>query len=308
MIFSKKALGIEICPDGARMAVISGKPDMPRLDAYAAISFPPDTLQFSLREENIKSPAAFVGKIRESYLKLLTDVTRVSVSLPDAIGRVVLLDLETRFRTREEGADMIRWKLKKSFPFDVNELHLDYQVVQERESGDVSVLVSFISRRVINQYEDMFTEAGLQANSIDFTTFNICRLFSSRLEVAENAALMVWHQGVISILVFNNGLLDFFRSKDLSGSNGSNRIFREITSSLQIYKDKQPGHAMNDVFCIVPHDEVAVFRAVAAEATALEPIVLDVGRVVLSGIGSGVDKTMLHAAVAAMGAAVRNLR
>jgi type IV pilus assembly protein PilM len=100
-----------------------------------------------LREQNVINPAHFVSKIREAYLKLLAGTGRISVSLPDTIGRVFVLDLETRFKTRAEGADMVRWKLKKSFPFDINEMHLDYQVLQERDSGEVSTLVSLISRR-----------------------------------------------------------------------------------------------------------------------------------------------------------------
>ena len=49
MLFSKKALGIEICSDGARIALVGGKPDMPSLTAFGTASFPADTLKFSLR-------------------------------------------------------------------------------------------------------------------------------------------------------------------------------------------------------------------------------------------------------------------
>ena len=308
MIFSRKAVGIEICQDEARFALIGGKRHAPRLDASSVVSFPPETMSLSLREENVKNSEAFIAKLRDGHLQLLSGISRVSVSLPDSIGRVVMLDLETRFKTRDEGADIIRWKLKKSFPFDVNELHLDYQVIQERESGEVSTLVTLIGRRVVKQYEDLLLEAGLQANRIDFTTFNISRLFSSRLEIVENAAMVIWHQGMISIMIFSNGLLEFFRAKDLSGAgSGSNRIFREISSSLQVYKDKHAGYTMNEVFCVAPQGEAGAFRGVVAEATGLQPIVLDVGRIMSSGSGLNADGNRLHAAAAAIGAAVRNL-
>src|ERR1700687_941868 len=116
MIFSRKAIGMEICQDGARLVLVGGKPHAPRLEAFYNASFPPDTLRFSLREQNVLNPAHFVSKIREAYLKLLAGTSRISLSLPDTIGRVFVLDLETRFKTRAEGADMVRWKLKKSFP------------------------------------------------------------------------------------------------------------------------------------------------------------------------------------------------
>lgn len=309
MFFSRKALGMEICQDGAWMVLVGGKPHAPRVDAHHEVFFPPDTLKFSLREENVINPAVFVSKIREVYLKMLCGTNRISVSLPDTVGRVILLDLETRFKAREEGADIIRWKLKKNFPFDVNELHLDYQVLQERDSGEISTLVSLISRQVITQYEDLLAEAGLQPNRIDFTTFNICRFFSSHLEIAENAALMVWHSGIISILIFHNGVLDFYRSKILSAGsvNGTNRIFCEVSNSFLVYREKQPGYSINKAFCIAPFDEAEAFRAVVAEATGLEPVFLDAGRIVSRNEGFGLDAMTLSTLTAAMGAAVRNL-
>lgn len=308
MLFSHKALGMEICQDGARVVLVEGRPHAPRVAAFHAASFPPDTVRFSLREENVASPAPFVEKIREAYLKLLTGVSRISVSLPDGVGRVVLLNLETRFKTREEGGDIIRWKLKKNFPFDINEMHLDHQVLQERESGDLSVLVSLISRRVVHQYEELLAEAGLQPNRIDFTTFNIYRLFASRLEIAENSALLIRHGEMIGIMIFQNGVMEFYRAKELSGSlNGANRMFHEINSSLLVYREKHPGYAINEVFCIAPHDEAGAFRAIVAEATGMEPVLLDAGRIVSRQEGCNPDAKTLHSLTAALGAALRNL-
>jgi len=308
MEFSRKALGLEICQDEARLVLVGGKSHAPRLDAFCAVTFPPDTLRFSLREQNVTNKASFIAKVRDAYLKMLTTTRRISVSLPDSVGRVFVLDLETRFKTRTEGADMVRWKLKKSFPFDINEMHLDYQVLQERDSGEVSTLVSLISRQVVMQYEDLLVEAGLEPNRIDFTSFNMCRFFSSRLDFVENAALVAWHGRVLSILIFHNGILEFFRSKELSSSsNGTNRIFREIDNSLLFYQDKQPGYTMKEVFCIAPHDEAAAFRAVIGEATGLEPVMLDAGRVISRKEGLSVDGKTLYSLASALGAAVRNL-
>jgi type IV pilus assembly protein PilM len=308
MFFSPNALGIEICRDGARFALVGGKSVAPKLEAFTAISFPPDILGFSMREENITNQDLFVAGIRDAYLKMLTKTTRISVSLPDGAGRVVLLDLDTRFKSRDEGADIIRWKMKKSFPFDVNELHLDYQILQEKESGEISALVSLVSRKIIRQYEDCLAAAGLQVNYIDFSTFNICRLFSSRLDVTDNAVLLVNHESTLSVLIFNNGLLQFYRSKELPGdSSSANRVYREISSSLQFYKDRHSGFSVNEVLCIDSNGDAEMFRSVAAEATGLEPVFLDAGRVVSRASDVVLDGRTIKSMAAAVGAAIRNL-
>ena len=290
------------------MVLIGGKPHAPSLEAYCAVSFPPETLKVSFRGENVLNTVSFIAKIREAYLRLLVKTPRISVSLPDTVGHIVLLDLETRFRTKEEGADIIRWKLKKSLPYEISEMHLDYQVMQEKETGDISTMVSLVSRQVINQYENLLAEAGLQPNRIGFTTFNIHRFFSSRLENIDNAALIIVHAHVLSILIFHNGVLDFYRAKELAGDfKEANRLFREISSTLVFYRDKHTGFSVNEVFFVVSHDEAEMMRVVIAEATGSEPIFLDAGRIVARKEGPNVDARTLHTLVAAMGAAVRNL-
>ncbi len=308
MLFAKQGLGMEICQEGVKLVFVEGKPNMPKLTSWGAASFPADTVRFSFKEPNILNPPAFVSGIKETYLKLLTKTVRISVSLPDSVGRVMLLDLETRFKSKEEGADLIRWKLKKNFPFDINEAHLDYQVLLERDTGEVSALVSLISRQVLNQYEDLLVEVGLQPNRIDFTTFNLFRLFSERLELAENAALIAYYGGVVSMLIFYGGILMFYRSKDIPAAKlDANRIYREINSSLLVYRDKFPGYSINEVFCVSSNSDAEAFSSIVTEASGHEPVLLNTERVIAFDHDVTIDKSTLYSLTGALGAAFRNL-
>jgi type IV pilus assembly protein PilM len=308
MLFAKKSLGIELCRDGVRMALVGGVRTMPCLKACATAPFPAETVRLSLREPNVLNPAAFVATVRETYLRLLTKTRRVSVSLPDATGRVVLLDLDARFRSRSEGADIIRWKMKKTLPYDIGEAHLDYQVLKERETGEVSVLASFINRQVVNQYEELLLEAGMEPKRIDFTTFNLYRLFTGRLELAENAVVMAIYGDVVSMLIFYDGILEFYRAKEIAGGmREPNRVFRDMSSSFLLFQDKHPGHIISEAFCITAGDEAEAFLSVAGEAVNLEPLLLDAGRIVSTGDNFVADRKSLGLLTAAMGAATRNL-
>jgi type IV pilus assembly protein PilM len=308
MIFSKKAMGIEICNDGARIVLVSGKNDMPALTAFSTAPFPADTMKFSLREANVLNPKAFVAVIRELHLKLPPHPDQVSLSLPDSTGRTMLMDIETRFKSRDEGADIIRWKLKKNYPFDINEAHLDYQVIQEKETGEVSLLVSLIARPVVRQYEDLLVEAGLEPNRIDFTTFNLYALFAQRLDLSENSLLVTCHDNVVGILIFYNGRLEFCRVKEVSGGiSEPNRIFREINSSFLIFKEKFPGHSPTESFCVYSGDDAEAFCALVADATGTDPVLLDAERVVVRDNCQGSDGKTMRRYAAALGAAARNL-
>ena len=300
---SKKGLGLELSSQGVSFAQAAGGKSL-RLEAGLSLPFTPGTLQLSRREPNVINPQAFVGKLREAHLRLLTQERTVSVSLPEATGRVMLLDLEARFKNREEGLDIIRWKLKKSFPFDISTVHLDYQTLAVRENGSVSLLVSLISRSVVTQYEELLIEAGLEPKFIDFSSFNLYRLFSPRLELSENGAFISYYRGALTVLIFHGGVLSFYRTKETTGE--TQNLYREVNSSFLVYNDKHPGQVISEVFCLAGVDEAEVFRSLVAEASGLEPVLLDLDRVVSADPGLGLDKAALHALAGSLGAAVRS--
>ncbi|HBG08061.1 MAG: pilus assembly protein PilM [Geobacteraceae bacterium GWC2_58_44] len=304
MLMSKKGLGLELSSDGLSLARVAGGKGL-RLEAGLSLPFPPGTLQLSRREPNVVNPQAFVAKVREAHLRLLTKESTVSVSLPDATGRVVLLDLEARFKNREEGLDIIRWKLKKSLPFDISTVHLDYQILEQKDNGAVSLLVSLISRPVVTQYEELLIEAGLEPKYLDFTSFNLYRLFSPRLEMSDNGAFVTFYRGSMTVLIFYGGVLSFYRSKETVGDEQN--LYREVNSSFLVYSDRHPGQTVSEVFCMGGAFDAEGFRSLVAEASGLEPVLLDPERMVSLDPGLGLDRGALHALTGSLGAAARSL-
>ncbi|MCM0082020.1 pilus assembly protein PilM [Geomonas sp. Red32] len=304
MILSRKGLGLEVSAEGLSLAVASGGKNL-TVQGGLSVPLPPGTLQLSRREPNVLNAAHFVAAVREAHLRLLTKERAASVSLPDAVGRVVLLDLEARFRSREEGLEIIRWKLKKNFPIDLGAVQLDYQTLVERENGAVSLLVSLLSRPVAAQYEELLGEAGLEPRFIDFTSFNLYRMFAQRLEMSEDAAFVSFYRGALTVLIFFGGVLSFYRTKETPGE--AQNLYRELNSSLLVYRDRYPGQAIGEVFCMASPAEAEPFRALVAETTQMEPVLLDLERAVALGAGTVMDKNALHGLCAALGAASRSL-
>jgi type IV pilus assembly protein PilM len=294
---------MELSGQGLSFALASGG-KAPKLEAGLSLPFAPGTLRFSRREPNVADPKAFVAQVKEAHLRLLTKERTVAVSLPDAIGRVMLLDLEARLKSREEGLDIIRWKLKKSLPFDISTVHLDYQSLAERENGSVSLLVSLISRPVITQYEELLVEAGLEPKFLDFTSFNLYRLFSPRLELADNGAFVTFYAGAMTVFIFHGGVLSFYRSKETAGEAQS--LYREVNSSFLVYGDQCPGQVVTEVFCMAAPGEAEAFRSLVAEASGLEPVLLDLERMISQAPALSLHGTALHALAGSLGAAARS--
>jgi len=308
MLFSRKSLGVEVSHGGIAFALLSGSRTEPRLERVAFRPLVAGTLRVSLRETNILDPQSFRGRLSEAHALLLHRGTRLSLALPDGVGRVLLLDVEGRFKNRSEGLDIIRWKLKKSMPFDIADTHLDYQLLKVRENGEMSLLVALVSRTVIGQYEELFTSAGLTPARIDLTGFNLYRTFEQRAEQLGDGGMISFHDNTLGILLFSDGHPEFLRFKDLPGARPSdNRVFMEINNSLLTYRERFPERVIQKVACIAPPDEIRDFRAMVAEATGIEPLLFEVKEVVKPSDGAPADQETLFTYTAAIGAALRSL-
>ena len=308
MLFASNLIGVEISPHGVVCALTSGTAASPRVERVAHAPFSPHTLQISLREQNILDPDAFVAGLKSAYNLLLCRSDRVAVSLPDAVSRIMLLDLEGRFKSRAEALDLIRWKLKKSMPLDSSDTHLDYQQLSVRENGNLALLVAIVSRTVISQYEDLITNAGLSLARIDCNTFNICRLFDRRMSLQDDCILISFYGSTLSIVAFSKGIPEFIRSKDLSGTLATDsRVYMEITNSLLVYKERFPERTAQTIFCVASPEVAQNFQEMVAEATGLTPALLETKGAVTPGNSAPGDQTRLFPCTAAIGAALRSL-
>jgi type IV pilus assembly protein PilM len=307
MLFANNLIGVEINQNGVVCAMTGGSAASPRVERVSSAPFPPHTLQVSLREQNILDPDAFVSGLKSAHNLLLCKSARVAVSLPDGVCRIMLLDHEGRFKSRQEGLDLIRWKLKKSIPLDSADTHLDYQQLAVRDNGDLALLVAMASRTVISQYEDLITKAGLSLARIVCNTFSICRLFDSRLALHNDCILISFYGTTLSVVAFAQGIPEFIRSKDLSGTAATDRrVYMEINSSLLVYKERHPDQPVQSIFCVVAPDVAQNFLELVVESTGLSPTLLETKGVVLPGNSAPGDQIRLFPCTAAIGVALRS--
>lgn len=308
MLFRKQSIGVEINPKGVAFVALSGTASSPKLERVAAAPFAIGTLRISLRESNIIEPQVFINTLKSAHNLLLTKIKRLNITLPDTVGRVMILDMEGRFKSRTEALDMIRWKLKKNLPFDVADTHLDYQQITTRENGDMALLVALVSKNVISQYEECIVASGFTPWQIDFNSFNLHRVFAPRLEQFEEIAIISFFDSILSIMVCFDGILQFQRVKDLSGSLGvDSRVFMEINSSLIVYRDRFPERQLKVVTCIAPPNVANQFCSMVAEAVGIEPLLLEVKSAVIPSNDAPADQESLFSYTTAIGAAMRSL-
>lgn len=308
MFFHGKSLGLELHQHGFAWVLASGSTDAPVIERYEAFRSADEIIKPSVKEQNIINPAALGTMLSEMWLKLLVDTKRVSLSIPDLSGRVMMLEMESPIKNKEEGIDQVKWKLKKSFPVELSDLHLDYHLIKTNEEGVSTLLVALASRNVITEYEELLLSVSLEPAKIDFAALNLYRLFASRLDVYEQLTFIISHRGILSVMIFQDGVLDFHRSKFLSAAlSDPVRLYRELNSSLLVYSDSRGGWKPHKLCYYAPPAERTLLKSVIIEATGAEPVHVDTD----AFIGSSrqkVDSGVLPDILSALGAAARSLR
>jgi type IV pilus assembly protein PilM len=119
----------------------------------AAGSVVPDLLETNLRERK-----RVFDTVRETLGSLNSRSRDVIAVLPDAAVRVMLLDFDTLPANRTEAESVVRFRLKKSLPFDLDKAKISYHA-QPSASG-LKVVAAVALTSVIEDYESVFREAG----------------------------------------------------------------------------------------------------------------------------------------------------
>ncbi|HEY7095611.1 MAG TPA: hypothetical protein VH437_02725 [Terriglobales bacterium] len=153
---SKPKLACEIAAD----RVLAGRvtDDGTMLAACAARELAPGNVVPDLIENNLRQRTAVFESIREALGSIGGRSKDVIAVLPDAAVRVALLDFDTLPSKPQEAESVVRFRLKKSLPFDVEKAKISYHT--QSSAGGVRVIAAVALTSVIEDYEAAFHDAG----------------------------------------------------------------------------------------------------------------------------------------------------
>lgn len=151
-------LAIEVAPD--RVAAARwGRTGS--LDSFAVESLPPGAMVPSAVETNLVNPAAVKTAVGKACDRVRSGEEDVALILPDPVIRVFVQHFEEFPRSAAEAVPMLRWKLKKSVPFEADETVISYMRQAPREPG-VDIVTALARHRIIREYESLAETVGLR--------------------------------------------------------------------------------------------------------------------------------------------------
>jgi type IV pilus assembly protein PilM len=150
-------LACEITPS----RVIAARGSSRTIDSASARSLSAGAVVPGLTGDNVVRPEELRSVLEDVLTTVGGHGRDLTLVLPDSVVRVVLLDFETLPDKYQDAEGVIRFRLKKSLPFDIDKALLSYDV-RRTSGGGVKVVAAVAQPTVVEQYEAAFRAAGYQ--------------------------------------------------------------------------------------------------------------------------------------------------
>jgi type IV pilus assembly protein PilM len=225
-------VAIEISPErvaGARFARTGS------LHGFAIENLPAGALVPSAVETNMANAAAVKSAVSAVCTRLGAKDEDVALLLPDPVIRVFVQHFEDFPRTSEEAIPMLRWKLKKSVPFEVDETLLSYMRQAPRVDG-VDVVTAIARLRIIREYEGLVEQAALRPGVV----LSITLAAISILEDQRPTLLARVSGTALTTAIVRQGVMAGYRCTELpthAGSVTPQMLLEEIFPLAAYYQD-----------------------------------------------------------------------
>src|SRR5260370_3125920 len=153
---ARPTLACEICSD--RVVAARVNEGGQHIEIHTSRALPPGILTPSLTGKNINDAGTLSAVLADALGALSGRLRDVIAVLPDPAVRVILLDFDALPDSYEEAVGVIRFRLRKSLPFDVEKAVISYLV--DRSAEGLKVVVAVASTRAVEEYESALVQAG----------------------------------------------------------------------------------------------------------------------------------------------------
>jgi type IV pilus assembly protein PilM len=277
--------GVEIAAD----RVIAARADNAgaMVESVATRSLPAGTIAPNLMADNIQDRVALINAVREALASVGARGKDIAVVLPDAATRLSMLDFDVLPEKRSDAEGVIRFRLKKSLPFDVEKAALSYESV--RTDGGVKVVAAVAMHSVVYEYERVIREAG-------FTPGLVLPSMAAALgavDASRPTLVVKVDPTTVSIAIVHNNELMLFRTIEFANLDPE-QLADDVYPAIVFFEDTY--HTQVEKMIVggvnAPHVAAALERA-----TGLHPQEL-VGASMVSG--NATDRAAMGGVVGAL--------
>jgi type IV pilus assembly protein PilM len=231
MIWASKSIaGLDIGSSAVKAIELQRTSDGLKIVRYGYAPLPPEAIV----QGSFMNAPAIASAIREAVQEAGIKAKEVATS---ASGHAVIVKKITLpSQSPEELDETIHWEAEQYIPFDINEVNVDYQILQESGlDGQMDVLLVAAKKDLIDNYQTVIQEAGLNLSVMDVDAFALGNMFEHSYPTPPESAIAIVDIGAafININVMCGGIPTFTRDITSGGSLYTEEIQKTLNLSFE---------------------------------------------------------------------------
>ena len=173
---SPPTVGVEIGARRVTAVSLGEHGGKPMVTAHATEVLPEGLVTPSLNQPNITDRAAVGAALGRVLSQIGGRPGRVALVVPDGAAKVSLVKFDKVPAKAEDLEQLIRWQVKKSVPFPLEQAQVTWTRGATDAAGGVEFVVAIARRDIIEEYEAVCQAANAQAGLVDLATLNLINL------------------------------------------------------------------------------------------------------------------------------------
>ena len=234
MLFSraKGVVGLDIGSSAVKMAELKEKKGDFQLQKIGIEPLSPEAIV----DGSIMDSSLVVDAIHRLNAQAKVKSSNFATSLSG--HSVIIKKIQVPAMSLEELAESIRWEAEQYIPFDINDVRLDYVVLDEEaglgDGGQMDVLLVAVKKDKVNDYMSVISQAGKTPALVDVDAFAVqnCYEVNYELDPLKVVALVNMGATVTNINILARGQSVFWRDISFGGNQFTESLQREYNLSF----------------------------------------------------------------------------
>ncbi len=256
---AKSLVGLDIGSSAVKAVELKPAGRSYKVTAFGSEPLPAD----SIVDGAIIDGAAVSNAIRRLFDSRGIRTRDVAASLSG--NAVIVKKITLPAMTPAELAESIYWEAEQYIPFDIQDVNLDYQVLEGGEkngNGSMDVLLVAAKKEKIADYTGVIAQAGRSAVVVDVDAFALQNAYEANYGLEKGAIVVLLNAGAAAtnINILNGEQSVFTRDVSIGGNAYTEALQRELNLPVEAADELKRGGAVEGVTF---DDARSVLRAVS---------------------------------------------
>ena len=251
---AKSLVGLDIGSSSVKAIELKSAGKGFRVSAIGVESVPPD----SIVDGAIIDGGAVADAVRRLFANKRFKAKDVVASLSG--NSVIVKKITLPSMTQAELSESIYWEAEQYIPFDIQDVNLDYEILDSGTQGSMEVLLVAAKKDKIADYTNVISQAGKTPVIVDVDVFALQNAFEANYGFESNAIVAILNAGAsaININILSGSQSVFTRDVSMGGNAFTEAVQKELNLPYESAEQLKKGQ---DVDGATYEDARAVLRA-----------------------------------------------